>query len=115
MRFGSLVIHGLSAIAISGELIAVRLMALFSGLLAILMILFGVELSTWFFATYSFLEWTALVTGVLIVFTIQALLSVLLFALIVLGRRSQARILPIKDSLGFIKSAVCLFPVDDDE
>jgi hypothetical protein len=109
MNYVSLVMHGLSGIALSGEVIAARLTILFSGLTAILAVLLGVEL----LARTSFPFWTRIATTVLLAFAAQGLLSALIFALAMLGRRSMAKVLPSRDAEGFIESVVCLFAVEE--
>ena len=42
--------------------------------------------------------------GLIIVFTMQALLSLLILALLVLGDRSQTKVIPIRDAEMFIES-----------
>ncbi len=112
MRLSNLVVHGLSAIAVFSELIAVRLIFLFSGSLLILMVLFGAGIFTWVYTSYGFLDWAVITAGVLIVLAMQGLLSALIFALVILSRRSQATIIPKRDALAFIESTERLFPVD---
>jgi uncharacterized protein involved in cysteine biosynthesis len=87
-----------------------RLIILLSGLVAMLWVLFGMELFAQPNLTNAFPKWGAIVTGVLMVFAMQGLLSVILFTLTVLGRRSQARIVPLRDAEGFVGSVMRLFP-----
>jgi glycosyltransferase involved in cell wall biosynthesis len=108
MRYSTLVAHGLSAVAVFSEVVGARLVILFSGVLAILLLLFGIELFARLFTAYAIPGWAAITTGVLILFTMQALLSMLIFALNVLGRRSQAKIVPLRDVEPFIESVVRL-------
>jgi len=108
MRYSDLVVHGLSAIAVSSEVMGARLIILSSGVLAILLVLFGVALFARLYTSYAFPGWAAIATGVLILFTMQGLLSILIFALTVLGRRSQAKIVPLRDAEPFVESVVRL-------
>jgi hypothetical protein len=108
MRYSTLVAHGLSAVAVFSEVVGARLVILFSGVLAILLLLFGIELFARLFTAYAIPGWAAITTGVLILFTMQGLLSILIFALNVLGRRSQAKIVPLRDAEPFIESVVRL-------
>ncbi len=108
MRYSRLVAHGLSAVAVFSEVVGARLIILFSGVLAIWLVFLGMSLFARLFTTYVLPGWAAIATGVLILFTVQGLLSILIFALTVLGRRSQARIVPLRDAEPFIKSVVRL-------
>jgi hypothetical protein len=100
----SLVVHGLSAIALSSAVVGARLMILFAGLVAILSVLLVVELSAR--SVFPFVATSG--TIVLILFAAQGFLSSLLFVLTVLGRRSQARIALAQGAEGFIESVVRL-------
>jgi glycosyltransferase involved in cell wall biosynthesis len=106
MRYSRLVAHGLSSVAIFGEVAGARLIILFSGVLAILLVLLGMELFVRLFTPYIIPGWATIATGVLLLFTLQGLLSVLIFALTVLGRRSQARTIPLRDAELFLESVV---------
>jgi hypothetical protein len=48
--------------------------------------------------------WATNAGGLIIVFTMQALLSLLILALLVLGDRSQTKVIPIRDAEMFIES-----------
>jgi hypothetical protein len=66
------------------------------------------ELFTRLYNTYAIPDWAAIATAVLILFTMQGLLSILIFALTVLGRRSQAKVVPLRDAEAFIESVLRL-------
>jgi hypothetical protein len=68
----------------------------------------GMALFAHLFTSYAVPGWVAIATGVLILFTLQGLLSVLIFALTVLGRRWQANVVPLQDAESFIESVVFL-------
>jgi glycosyltransferase involved in cell wall biosynthesis len=108
MRYSRLVAHGLSAVAVFSEVVGARLVIFFSGVLAILLFLLGMELFTRLYNTYAIPDWAAIATAVLILFTMQGLLSILIFALTVLGRRSQAKVVPLRDAEAFIESVLRL-------
>jgi hypothetical protein len=52
--------------------------------------------------------WATNATGLLLVFAMQAVLSLVILALIVLGDRSQAKVIPLRDAQFFIESVELL-------
>jgi polyisoprenyl-phosphate glycosyltransferase len=104
MSYTSLVIHGLSAVSLSGAVVGVRLMILFAGLFALLSVLVGAEL----LAPSSFSFSVSNGTALLILFVALGFLSSLFFVLAVLGRRSEANIVPAQGAERFIESVACL-------
>lgn len=108
MRYSRLVAHGLSSVAVFDEVVAARLIILSSGMFAILSILLSAELFANLFTAHAIPAWLVIATGVLMLLTMQGLLSTLIFALTVLGSRSQARFLPLRDAEPFILSVVRL-------
>lgn len=108
MRFSALVAHGLSAIAVFGEVVGARLILFFSGVMVLALGLLGFILGVRFFTPVAVPAWAPFAVGLLILFTAQALLSILVLALIVLGDRSQARIIPLRDAELFIESVTSL-------
>ncbi len=113
MRYGNLVAHGLSAIAVFNDSVAVRLIILFSALLPVLSVLFGLELYARIFTSPAFQWWATILTGMLILLSAQGLLWSMLFALTILGSRSNAKIVPLLESARFIESVARLFSAND--
>jgi len=102
MSFVSLVLHGLSAISVYIDIVAVRLLLTFlilSGLsiIGVLMVLYFR-----FFTGLAIPGWaTGAVTGLILIF-LQALLISLFLAFIALNYRSQHRIVPVKEYMNYI-------------
>jgi hypothetical protein len=97
MNLVALVVHGLSAMAVFGDRIGVRLlilvglgMGLASGALITVL---GVRLLT----NLAVPGWATYVTGLLLVMLIQMLLVVLVFAFVILAARDTASIIPSRD------------------
>jgi hypothetical protein len=93
----ALVVHGLSAMAVFGDRIGVRLliivalgMALLGGAL---MTVVGIRLLT----TLAVPGWATYVTGLLLVMLLQMLLVILVFAFVILAGRGTASIIPSRD------------------
>ena len=71
MRYSRLVAHGLSAVAVFREVVAARLILFYSGALAALSALFGMELFARQFTTHVIPVGAVITTGVLILFTLR--------------------------------------------
>ena len=108
MSYSSLVAHGLSAIAVFGELVGARLIILLSGVVVVAVSLLIVAVLLRLFSNQAISGWATNAVGLLIVFTMQALLALTILALIVLGDRSHAKIIPLRDAELFIESATRL-------
>ncbi|MBV9122989.1 MAG: glycosyltransferase [Planctomycetes bacterium] len=97
MNFVGLVMHGLSAIAIQGDIVGVRLLVAttlvilttLAGLLTVLGIRLGTHLAIPGWATYA--------AGLLLVLLFQAIMISFLFIFIILHNRQGANFLPIRD------------------
>jgi hypothetical protein len=104
MRYSSLVAHGLSAIAVFGEIVGARLIILLSGVVAGAIFLLVIIVLVRLFTDQAIPGWATNAAGLLIIIMMQAILSVLILALIVLGDRSHARVIPLRDAELFIES-----------
>jgi polyisoprenyl-phosphate glycosyltransferase len=97
MNLVALVAHGLSAMAVFGDRIGVRLLLVVAlgmviasgGLIAVI--------SVRLFTSLAIPGWATYVTGILLVMLIQMLLVVLAFAFVILAARDTASIIPTRD------------------
>jgi len=108
MRFSSLVAHGLSAVAVFGEIVGARLIVVFASLVvlsgALVLAVIGIRL----FTGLGIPGWATNAAGLLILFAMQSVLSLLVLVLILLGDRSQAKVIPARDAYLFIESVETL-------
>jgi hypothetical protein len=110
MNFVSLVIHGLSALSVHGEVIGVRLVV--ATLLAILLVtgmlvgLLGAGLST----EAEFPAWTMVLAGITVVLLSQAVVLAIVFVFVILQARINANFLPLRDYSYFVGRAEGVFP-----
>jgi polyisoprenyl-phosphate glycosyltransferase len=104
MSYSSLVAHGLSAIAVFSEIVGARLIMLLSGVTVLAICLLAVVIIIRLTTNVAISGWATNAGGLIIVFTMQALLSLLILALLVLGDRSQTKVIPIRDAEMFIES-----------
>ena len=102
MDMVSLVVHGLSAMAVFGDRIGVRLLIVVSvGMsltVAALAIVVGIRLAT----DFAIPGWATYAAGLLFVMLIQMLLVILVFIFVILAARNAANVLPAEDHVKFI-------------
>jgi glycosyltransferase involved in cell wall biosynthesis len=102
MNFVNLVVHGLSAISVYGELVGIRLLVV--TVLMVLATLAGlagvvfVRLAT----TWAIPGWATTAVGILLVILMQALMLSLVFSFVILGGRQGSAFLPRRDYAYFI-------------
>ena len=97
MDLVALVVHGLSAMAVFGDRIGVRLLILVStGIIVTtgaLLSVVGIRL----FTTLAVPGWATYATGLLFVVLIQMLLVLLIFVFVILASRERANLIPSRD------------------
>jgi hypothetical protein len=97
MNLVALVVHGLSAMAVFGDRIGVRLLIVASlGMVLAGGALIGV-VGIRVFTTLAIPGWATYVSGILLVMLIQMLLVILVFAFVILGARDTASFIPGRD------------------
>lgn len=102
MNFVSLVGHGLSALAVHGEVVGVRLlMATLALLLLIGAALLGV-VGLRLFTTLAIPGWASTVGGIALVLVTQLLVLAALFTLFTLSSRANANFIPLRDYRFFV-------------
>jgi polyisoprenyl-phosphate glycosyltransferase len=105
MNFVNLVVHGLSAISVYGELVGIRLLvvtvllmlATLAGLAGVLFIRLATPL--------AIPGWATNAGGILLVILFQALMLSLIFSFVILGGRQGSAFLPRRDYVYFIGRA----------
>jgi hypothetical protein len=102
MNFVSLVVHGLSAIAVSSEVVGVRLLVLavcfgllgLAGLVAAVI----VRLAT----TWAIPGWATVTAGLSLLLLVQAIMLSFVLSLVILGTRQGSAHLPLRDYSAFV-------------
>jgi hypothetical protein len=110
MNFVALVSHGLSAIAVFGDVVGVRFLiisltgALLGGLgiIGVLVIRFCTNLAIPGWATYAI--------GTLLVIMIQLITIAATFAFVMLANRTNLGFVPLRDSSIFLEKVVKIYP-----
>jgi hypothetical protein len=108
MRYSGLVAHGLSAIAVFSEIVGARLIVVFSAMVGLAIFLLAAVVGVKLFTPLGIPGWATTAAGLLILFAMQAVLSLLILVLVVLGDRSQAKVIPLRDAGVFIESVTPL-------
>lgn len=108
MHFASLVVHGLSALSVYGDVVGVRLLVV-SGILALLLA-FGIVVATIvrLATTLAIPGWATYAIGILFVILLQTLVIAGLFVFTILSARANMSFLPLRDHHLFVKRVVCL-------
>ncbi len=109
MSFVSLVVHGLSGISVSADVVGVRLLAIF-GILA-LTVSSLIAMSAWLHlgTQGSAPGWAIYTTGILALTLIQTLISSLLIVFGILSVRSRFDVIPLRDCPLFVEEVKSIF------
>jgi hypothetical protein len=110
MGLTGLVLHGLSAIAVHGDIIGVR--ALLATLVAIVVCLSGIA-TVVLIRTVTDLAipgWASAVVGLLVAILLQAVLLSLVFIFVTLNSRDHAAVIPRRDYADYIAGETRLYP-----
>jgi glycosyltransferase involved in cell wall biosynthesis len=110
MNFTNLVIHGLSAISVFGDRVGVRMLIATSVLLGIAVVALGAVVCIRVFTHLAIPGWATYAFGILLVLTVQLLMTMMVFVFVVLGGRESSSFLPIRDHGYFVERTVTLWP-----
>ncbi len=105
MGFQGLVMHGLSAISVYSDLMGIRALILTAILSVLLTAGIIAVIAIKFFTELAIPGWASMLTGLFVVILIQMVMSSLLFAFLVLGRRSGMSLTPLREHAQFILRA----------
>jgi hypothetical protein len=110
MGLTGLVLHGLGAISVHGDVIGVR--ALMAMLVAIALCLAGI-VAVVFIRVVTDLAipgWASAVVGLLIAILLQAVLLSLVFIFVTLNSRAYAAVIPRRDYADYVAGEMRLYP-----
>ena len=97
MNLVSLVTHGLSSIAVYGDIVGTRILLSVVILLLLLLLLLGLVLLIKIFTDWGIPGWATYVSGLLILSLFQLVLIGTVFSMIILSTRNQYNFIPIRD------------------
>ncbi len=112
MNFTALVMHGLSAMSVLGDYIGVRLLIAIGGLFVISAIVAAGLIGSGIAGVAGISPELFAAVALIMVFAVQLVLGVTLFAFGVLGRRDTASFLPLRDHHYFIDRRTTLWTRD---
>ena len=102
MDMVSLVVHGLSAMAVFGDRIGVRLLIVVSAGMVLTVTALAIVIATRLVTDLAIPGWATYATGLLFVMLMQMLLVILVFVFVILAARNAAHVLPTHDYGQFI-------------
>ncbi|MGA2496499.1 MAG: glycosyltransferase [Tepidisphaeraceae bacterium] len=113
MNFATLVLHGLSAISVFGELVGVRLLVAAGIVTSALLMVFGGLVVAWFTTDLHIARWFIASMGLLMVLASAIVALAAVFAFLTLYARSNMSFLPLRDYAFFVYQRVCVYPSVD--
>lgn len=106
MNFIALLMHGLSAISVFGDIVAARLLTLATALAAVVLIVCAVVLST----NLRTNLWVMVTGGLIALGLLEAVMVAFLLVFMMIGSRIHASFLPIRDCPYFVAEVKTVFP-----
>jgi hypothetical protein len=99
MNLVSLVTHGLSSIAVYGDIVGTRILLATVSLLVIFLLLLGIVLTIRLYTTWGFpgSGWATYTSGLLIVSLLQLIILATIFSMTILSARNSFNIIPVRD------------------
>jgi glycosyltransferase involved in cell wall biosynthesis len=110
MHFNSLVVHGLSALSVYGDVIGVRLLVVATALVLLLALGILLAIVIRFTTTLAIPGWATYTTGILLLILLQILIIAGLFVFTILSGRASLTFLPIRDHHFFVRRLIRLLP-----
>jgi hypothetical protein len=101
--YAGLLLHGLSAFFVYGDIIGARLLAAVGLLLTLAIGMIGAELVYVMLTGRSIPQWGAFATGVALIVLLQAVLGALVLVFTVIGSRVNLNFLPVRDCPYFVR------------
>jgi uncharacterized membrane protein YeaQ/YmgE (transglycosylase-associated protein family) len=101
--YAGLLLHGLSAFFVYGDIIGARLLAAVGLLLTLAIGVIGAEVVYVVITGRSIPQWGAFATGVALIVLLQAVLGALVLVFTVIGSRVNLNFLPVRDCPYFVK------------
>ncbi len=113
MNFIGLLLHGLSAFFVYGDIIGARLLVGIALALTLEALLVATGIALYFTTRLSVLGLTAWLAGILGVILLQAIPTALILVFTVVGSRANVGFLPLRDCPYFVRDVERVFPAPD--
>jgi glycosyltransferase involved in cell wall biosynthesis len=108
MNFVDLVVHGLGAISVFGEIVGVRLLVMACLLIAIALVGAAATVTVLLATDWAIPGWAATILGLLLVLLTLGIMLAVQFSFVILAGRQGSTFLPCRDYAHFIKEVRCL-------
>jgi hypothetical protein len=109
MSFFALLVHGISAISVFSDVVSARLLAGSATLIALSAILIGAVLHVRFNTAMAVPGWATYTVGFLLLLMAQGAMFSTMLVLIIMGNRSGATFLPLRDAHFFRMGVTTVF------
>ncbi len=113
MNFIALLLHGLSAFFVYGDIVGARLLIAIALALVVEIILIAAGVAVWFTSSPSIVILAAYVGAILGILLLQAIPVALILVFTVIGSRVNAGFLPLRDCPYFVSSVQKVFPAHE--
>jgi len=110
MNFHTLLIHGLSAIAVFGDLVSARLLAVTAAVMVVIIGLISAVVAVRYATDLAIPGWATYTAGLLVVIFSQALMMAFLLMIMIVAARSNATFLPLRDTPWFVFERKRIYP-----
>jgi glycosyltransferase involved in cell wall biosynthesis len=110
MNFIGLLLHGLSAFFVYGDIVGARLLVMIAVALVIEAVVIGIAVAVRYTATPNMLSLAVYLAGLLGIILLQAIPIALILVFSVIGSRVNLGFLPIRDCPYFVRSVQRIFP-----
>jgi hypothetical protein len=110
MNLVSLVTHGLSSIAVYGDIVGTRILISTAILLALLLVVLGIVVLIRLLTDWGVPGWATYVSGLVILSLFQLILLGTVFSMIILSARNNSSFIPIREYKHFVDSFFELKP-----
>lgn len=110
MNFVSLVGHGLSAMSVFSDRIAVRMLAVTGSLFGLLLVAAAIVLGVRLFSDASLPGWTTILLGFIALLLVQAVLLAIVFSFMIQGGRARSSFIPAREYEPFVESLQRIWP-----
>ncbi len=97
MNLVSLITHGLSSIAVYGDVVGTRILLFIAFLLGLLFLIFCIVFIVKMFTNFAIPGWATYVTGLLLISGLQLILIGMVFSLTILAARNNNNFIPVRD------------------
>ena len=112
MNFVALLVHGLSAISVLGDIVSARLLVVASAFSGLLAVLIAAVVALRWTTNFAIPGWATFTVAILLVILTQTVLASFLLVFTIISARANMSFIPLRDAQHFIDRQERLFPLD---